>query len=30
VDTDFGEQCDLGANNGMIPLPCDAICRLFI
>jgi cysteine-rich repeat protein len=30
VDTDFGEQCDLGANNGRIPLPCTANCRLAI
>jgi hypothetical protein len=30
VDTDRGEQCDLGGNNGKAGQPCDAQCRYIV
>jgi hypothetical protein len=28
VDTNLGEQCDLGANNGQKGQPCDTQCQI--
>jgi hypothetical protein len=30
VDTDMGEQCDLGADNGKSDKPCDSVCQYIL